>query len=93
MTADEFWNMTPREFYNKLDGFQQHEQQQFQNSWDQTRFIAFCALKEDGKGRIRKPEDLMKFDWDKKGTIMSKSDFKKALPDFQRRLKKLENGE
>lgn len=37
--------------------------EQYKNGWEQTRYIAFinAALYND---KIKKPSDLMKFDWD-----------------------------
>jgi hypothetical protein len=43
LNLDYFYSLTPREFNNILEGYRKKEETYFNNSWEQTRLIAFNA--------------------------------------------------
>lgn len=69
MSEDDFWISTPAYFEAK----QEAHFERFKNEWEQTRFIAFVVAKTvDSKKRIRKPSDLLPFDWDEQAKKKAK---------------------
>lgn len=52
-----------------LDAYYGHridQQMSDRTSWETARFISFATLKSAGNKRLKKPSDLMVFDWEKK---------------------------
>ena len=99
MGVDEFYDMLPREFWNRVDGFIEIQNLKDKNEWERTRWSTCILLNiQLGKGKKIKPTDLIEFDWDKKDKkidfkkIKEKADYMKKLDEFERN-KKLENGE
>lgn len=99
MGVDEFYDMLPREFWNRVDGFIEIQNLKDKNEWERTRWSTCILLNiQLGKGKKIKPTDLIEFDWDKKDRkidfkkIKEKADYMKKLDEFERN-KKLENGE
>ncbi len=64
-TAGEFWEMTPREFWNAFSAYNQQRDESFRESWNQARMIGFWSMVLHSK-KIKKPSDIMKFHWDEK---------------------------
>jgi hypothetical protein len=61
MTESEFWDSTPRYLSACVEAVQQRQQL----SWEQSRYIAFHAIKVgDTKNKLRKLTDLNKFPWE-----------------------------
>lgn len=61
MSEEEFWCATPAYFKYRQDA----HLEQFRNEWEQTRYIAFIVAKTvDHRKQIRRPSDLLPFDWD-----------------------------
>ena len=99
MGVDEFYDMLPREFWNRVDGFIEIQNLKDKNEWERTRWSTCILLNiQLGKGKKIKPTDIIEFDWDKKDRkidfkkIKEKADYMKKLDEFERN-KKLENGE
>jgi hypothetical protein len=63
LVPSEFWGMTPREFWNACDGYNKKEDQRYQTSWEQTRWLATIYV--NALGGKKSTHDLMKFPWDK----------------------------
>lgn len=75
LTPNQLDDFTPREFENKLAGFEKLEKQRDINEWEKFRLLAATLLTpHTKKGRGIKPQKLWPFDWDKKvvGPKMSK---------------------
>lgn len=88
MKVDEFYDMLPREFWNKLEGFYELENLRQRHDWERTRWSTCLLLNiQLPKNKSIKPTDLMEFDWDKKA---NKEDIKK-LKDRAEYIKKLED--
>jgi hypothetical protein len=64
MSLDDFCRLTPAELDAALSQDKQAEQERFQAGWEQARFMAFAAIAPHSK-KVRKPESLMKFPWEK----------------------------
>lgn len=97
--VDEFYNMLPREFWNRVDGFYELENMRERNNWERTRWSTCYLLNiQIAKGRRLKPTDLIEFEWDKKDRksefkkLKERAEYMKKLDEFEK-IKKLENGE
>ena len=89
LTPDQLDDFTPREFENKLAGFEKLERQRDINEWEKFRLLAATLLTpHTKKGRGIRPEKLWPFDWDKK-TIAAPKMTKERLAYLQERSKKL----
>jgi len=88
MNSDEFWDLTPREFHFKMDGFYEKEMLTERLAWERTRWATCWMVNVHGDGKkLIKPSDLITFDWDKeelKVEPISKKDLE--------RIKKLYDG-
>lgn len=99
MGVDEFYNMLPREFWNRVDGFNELENLRQRGNWERTRWSTCLLLNiQLGKGKRLKPIDLIEFEWDEKDRksefkkLKERAEYMKKLDEFERN-KKLENGE
>lgn len=63
MSSREFYESTPREFNNRLRGFDQLEAERRRGEWERARFITFYLGQFDRK-KVSKLTDLIRFDWD-----------------------------
>ncbi len=63
MSVEEFYNMTPRQFQNKREGFHKHLQYHTELLWETTRWQAAVNVAPHTKKRIS-PKDLAVFPWD-----------------------------
>ena len=67
MKVDEFYDMLPREFWNKVEGFHELENLRQRNDWERTRWSTCLLLNiQIAKGKRLKPTDLIQFEWDNK---------------------------
>jgi len=65
MSVEEFYNLTPRQFQNKREGFQKHLEYNTQLMWEVTRWQAAVNIAPHTKKRLG-PKDLVQFPWDKR---------------------------
>ena len=66
MSENEFWESTPAFFSFR----QKAHAEKFRNEWEQTRYIAFVVAKTvDSKNRLKRPSQLLPFDWDAKSDL------------------------
>ena len=90
MGVDEFYDMLPRQFWNKVKGFNDIEEMKQQSDWMRTRWSTCLLLNIHlGKGKSLKPTDLVVFDWEK-DEVKKKIDFK-ALRERAEYIKKIED--
>ena len=67
MSVEDFYNMIPRHFFNKMAGFYELEQLKDRASWERTRWQTCYLLNIHlARGKQIKLKDLVEFDWDKK---------------------------
>jgi len=67
MSVKEFYDMLPKHFFNKLNGFFDLEQMRERNEWERCRWSTCYLLNiQIAKGKKLKLTDLIEFDWDKK---------------------------
>ena len=75
MTEEEFWESTPAFFSFR----QKAHAEKFRNEWEQTRYIAFVMAKTvDSKNRLKRPSQLLPFDWDAKPDLKKLDEFTEA---------------
>ena len=87
MNVDDFYDMLPREFWNKIDGFYKLENLRQRSDWERTRWSTCLLLNiQLPKNKSIKPTDLIKFEWEEEAL---KIDFK-DLKNKAEYIKKLE---
>ena len=87
MNVDDFYDMLPREFWNKIDGFYKLENMRQRSDWERTRWSTCLLLNiQLPKNKSIKPTDLIRFEWEKEAL---KIDFK-DLKNKAEYIKKLE---
>jgi len=70
-TPQTFWDSTPFEFFNILEGFIDYQDQLQRNAWRQTQLLAFYQVitaPHYTQGSLKGPEDLIKTKWDDENT-------------------------
>ena len=90
LTPNELDDFTPREFENKLIGFEKLERQRDVNDWERSRLLASTLLMpHTKKGKGISPKKLWPFDWDKKNTAPKMS--KQRLEYLEQRSKAIKS--
>ncbi len=90
MNVDDFYDMLPREFWNRVDGFYELENMRQRSDWERTRWSTCLLLNiQMAKGKTIKPTDLIVFEWeeDKK-----KIDFEELKNKAELYKKRIEHG-
>lgn len=65
MKPADFYDLTPREFFNKLAGFYVLEQSRQREAWERERLTWLHIVNWSGFVKTRQtPTDLMRFPWD-----------------------------
>jgi hypothetical protein len=65
MDVDDFYDMLPREFWNKVTGFYELENIRQRTDWERTRWSTCLLLNiQLPKNKSIKPTDLIKFEWE-----------------------------
>jgi len=93
MKVEEFYNMLPREFWNKVRGFNDLEEMRQRSDWLRTRWSTCLLLNiHMGKGKSLKPRDLVIFDWERE-EIKENVDFKglKQRAEYIKKLEEIKN--
>ena len=91
MSVEDFYNMLPRHFWNKLDGFYELENIREKGQWERTRWATTLLLNiQIAQGKRLKPTDLIEFEWDKKD---KKLDYEKLKAKAEYIKKMSEHGE
>jgi len=89
MKVEEFYDMLPREFWNKLEGFHELENMRQRSDWERTRWSTCLLLNiQLPKNKSIKPKDLIKFEWEQDNKI----DFKELKMKAELYKNKIENG-
>ena len=77
MNVDDFYDMLPREFWNKVDGFYELENIRQRSDWERTRWSTCLLLNiQLPKNKSIKPTDLIKFDWEQEALNIDFKDLK-----------------
>ena len=77
MNVDDFYDMLPREFWNKVDGFYELENMRERSDWERTRWSTCLLLNiQLPKNKSIKPTDLMRFQWEKEALKIDFKDLK-----------------
>ena len=66
MTEEEYGLMTPRTFFNKLSGFSKIRKEDFQNRWEQIRWMV-CQLVNISMKSVKRNlrlTDIIRFSWE-----------------------------
>tara|TARA_R100000315_G_scaffold22073_1_gene8111 strand:+ start:2716 stop:2997 length:282 start_codon:yes stop_codon:yes gene_type:complete len=78
MRVDEFYDMLPKFFWNKMDGFYELENMRQRQEWERIRWQTTLLLNiQLPKNKTMKPTDLIKFDWDSNGKEVDFEELKK----------------
>jgi len=89
MRVDEFYDMLPREFWNKLEGFHELENMRQRSDWERTRWSTCLLLNiQLPKNKSIKPKDLIRFEWEQENKI----DFEELKMKAELYKNKIENG-
>ena len=92
MNVNDFYDMLPREFWNKLDGFYELENLREKQCWERERWSTCLLLNiQLGKGKRLKPTDLIEFEWDKKKDKKDIEELKNKA-EFIKKLEEQKNG-
>ena len=77
MNVDDFYDMLPREFWNKVDGFYELENMRQRSDWERTRWSTCLLLNiQLPKNKSIKPTDLIQFEWEKEALKIDFKDLK-----------------
>ena len=77
MNVNDFYDMLPREFWNKVDGFYELENMRQRSDWERTRWSTCLLLNiQLPKNKSIKPTDLIKFEWEKEALKIDFKDLK-----------------
>lgn len=79
----DFEALTPDELDEVLKQYTEQEEARQRSGWEQARMIAFSAVAPHSK-RIRRPTDLLKFEWD--GKPLRKEEEERMTLEERRRL-------
>jgi len=67
MSEDEFWDMTPKVFHLKSEGFFELLERREQFEWERVRFQTVALINSERKRHQQiRPQQLVKFGWEKK---------------------------
>ena len=87
MNVDDFYDMLPREFWNKVDGFYELENMRQRGSWERTRWSTCLLLNIHlPKNKSIKPTDLIQFDWEKEALKIDFEDLKNKAELYKKRI-------
>lgn len=90
-SPDQFWNATPREFWNALEGNYEQEQFRQRQQWERTRWQTVWLLNVHlTKNSQVEPKDLIEFPWEserKPAEIPTDDDVKRILERDKKLLK------
>jgi len=64
MAADDFWEMTPREFSMKMKGYFDREMLKERQEWERCRWQTCIFVNTQVTKQIN-PKELIEFDWEK----------------------------
>lgn len=65
MSYNDFWVMTPREYWNTCNGHNERVERDFQTSWEQARWVAHIIVNVNlPKEKQIEPTGLGKFLWE-----------------------------
>lgn len=88
-SPDVFYDMTPREFWNALEGNYEYQQNIQRENWVRERYFATSIINVQlGKEKIE-PRDLITFDWeaDKVVELPTEEDMKRIIERDKKLLK------
>lgn len=75
----EFWELTFHEFFLIQRGVVEKEKAKQKSDWERTRWLACIMMQpHKKKGQNLQPQDLIKFDWEKKEEKKEAEERKKA---------------
>ena len=88
MSYDELYNSTPRNFNNKLIGFNAYQEQLMQDNWERTRVIIHSTLSPHSKKKL-KPKELLPFPWDDKNKVKKQIATKEQIQEALKKYEKI----
>jgi len=88
MSYDELYNSTPRNFNNKLIGFNAYQEQLMQDNWERTRVIIHSTLSPHSKKKL-KPKEILPFPWDDKNKVKKQIATKEQIQEALKKYEKI----
>jgi len=65
MSYDEFYDATPREFYNRLEGHRKAKEDEHKADWERARLVAYYAIAPHlKKGASNNMDKVIPLPWD-----------------------------
>ena len=87
MNVDEFYDMLPREFWNKIEGFRELENMRQRSDWERTRWSTCLLLNiQLPKNKSIKPTDLIEFEWEKGKKKIDFEDLKNKAELYKKKI-------
>tara|TARA_R110000751_G_scaffold191657_1_gene297289 strand:+ start:252 stop:527 length:276 start_codon:yes stop_codon:yes gene_type:complete len=87
MNVNDFYDMLPREFWNKVDGFYELENMRQRSDWERTRWSTCLLLNiQLPKNKSINPTDLMRFEWEEEALKIDFKDLKAKAELFKKRI-------
>lgn len=82
MTNEDFWNSSPREFFNRQKGFYDLQTTREREAWRRMRMLACINLQPYvKKGDSLTPDKLLPFEWERPEVKIMSADEMKGLLD------------
>ncbi len=84
----DFWQMTPREFSNACDGYNQRLKREYQTGWEQARWIGTLLYNKPVYGykiTAKSATSLFPFDWDTEETDHDFEEEKKKIKEYRKK--------
>ena len=70
LKIDYFYSLSPREFYNIVQGYSKRKENTVKLSWEQTRLVAFyAAFQMETKDKKITPQKFIPLPWDEKENL------------------------
>ena len=67
MTYSDLYDLTPRAYWNAVDGFYEMVENNDRREWVRTRWSTCCLINMQlPKGKQLSPQKLLRFNWEKK---------------------------
>lgn len=94
MNSEQFYDILPKDFILRQKAFWEAHNEKERTSWEQTRWLASILISPHiKKGRNIKPQDLMRFPWEKQKTKRKDAkQIEKEMAYAEKLYSKIENG-
>tara|TARA_R100000742_G_C4173348_1_gene10881 strand:+ start:196 stop:510 length:315 start_codon:yes stop_codon:yes gene_type:complete len=89
MAYDDLYSLTPRAFWNAVDGFYELIENEDRKNWIRTRWSTTCLINIHlPKGKQVNPQKLIHFEWEKKAKKERLSSYDETLLAYEKYIKR-----